>query len=95
MKNLLGTNQDFLEEYLLYQAENSKLLNLKIKLLTFNNIEERFIYYLQINNSKIKYKTITDLAKTIFVSREALSRLIHKLEKENIIYIKDKTIVKS
>lgn len=93
--SFLKSNQKFLELYLSSQAESSKNLNLKIKLLTFNNIEERLLYYLQINKSKIVFKSITSLAKDIFVSREALSRLIHKLEKSGVIYIKDKTIVKS
>ena len=95
MINLLKDNQEFLEAYLENQAENGKALNLKIKLLTFNNIEDRFLYYLQINKFKLRFKSITDLAKTLFVSREALSRLIHRLEKEDVIYIKDNFIVKT
>lgn len=95
MINLLKDNQEFLEAYLANQAENGKALNLKIKLLTFNNIEDRFLYYLQINKFKLRFKSITDLAKTLFVSREALSRLIHRLEKEDVIYIKDNFIVKT
>lgn len=95
MINLLKDNQEFLETYLANQAENGKALNLKIKLLTFNNIEDRFLYYLQINKFKLRFKSITDLAKTLFVSREALSRLIHRLEKEDVIYIKDNFIVKT
>ena len=92
---ILESNKEFLNTYLTTQAENSKALNLKIKLLTFNNAEDRLLYYLQISKSKIRYRSISDLAKTLFLTRESLSRLIHKLEKENVIYIKDKTIIKT
>ena len=70
-------------------------MNLKIKLLTFINAEDRLLYYLQINHSKLKYRSIADLAKTLYLSREVLSRLVHRLENEGIIYIRDKTIIKS
>ncbi|MCR4911836.1 MAG: Crp/Fnr family transcriptional regulator [Bacilli bacterium] len=93
--SLLKTNNEFLEAYLWTQAESGKQMNLKIKLLTFINAEDRLLYYLQINHSKIRYKSISDLAKTLYLSREVLSRLIHKLEKDGVIYIRDKTIVKS
>ena len=91
---LLKNNERFLMTYLVRQSETGKSLNIRIKLLTFNSAEERLLYFLQINNSKLKYKSISDLAMTLNLSREVLSRLIHRLEKENVIYIKDKTIVK-
>ena len=89
---LLQTNEEFLIAYLNMQSDFGKSLNLKIKLLTFNNAEERFMYYMQINKNQIRYKTISDLAKTLFLSREVLSRLIHKLERNGQIKISDKTI---
>ena len=89
---LLQTNEEFLIAYLNLQSDFGKSLNLKIKLLTFNNAEDRFMYYMQINKNQIRYKTISDLAKTLFLSREVLSRLIHKLEKNGQIKISDKTI---
>lgn len=89
---LLQTNEEFLIAYLNMQSDFGKSLNLKIKLLTFNNAEDRFMYYMQINKNQIRYKTISDLAKALFLSREVLSRLIHKLEKNGQIKISDKTI---
>ena len=93
--DIFKTNEKFLEAYLFMQAESGKQMNLRIKLLTFINAKDRFLYYLQINHSKLTYKTIADLARTLYLSREVLSRLIHSLEKDGVIYIRGKTIIKS
>lgn len=82
---ILMNNKAFLEEYLAIQSEFTKSLNTKIKLLTFDNAKERLLYYLFINDNRIIYKNVTSLAKQLYLSREATSRLLSLLEKESII----------
>lgn len=82
---ILMNNKAFLEEYLAIQSEFTKSLNTKIKLLTFDNAKERLLYYLFINDNRIIYKNVTYLAKQLYLSREATSRLLSLLEKESII----------
>ena len=89
---LLTTNNDFLIEYMRIQSNFGKELNARIKLLSINNIQDRFLYYLHLNKDVISYNTITDLAKQLNIERETLSRLISKLIKNNIIIRDNKTI---
>ncbi len=91
---LFKENQDFLVAYLEEQSNFGKQLNFKIKLLTFNNVKDRILYFLSINKNTIKYKSITDLANKLFLSRESVSRELHKLANEKIIKISGKEIVK-
>ena len=82
---ILMNNEAFLKEYLLINSEFTKSLNTKIKLLSFDNALERFLYYLFINNNEIKFKNITTLSQSLYLSREATSRLISKMEKDGRI----------
>ena len=91
--SLLKTNDDFLLEYLLYQSDMGKDLNSKIKLLSLDNAEERFFYYLHSQNGQITYSSITKLASILSLQRETLSRLISRLVKENKI-IKEMHLIK-
>ncbi len=89
---LLSKNQKFLLAYLNYQSDFSKSLNLQIKLLSLDSAEDRFEYYLTFNKNIIRYKSISELARRLFLSRETLSRLISQMSKNKVIHIKDKTI---
>ena len=91
--SLLKSNQDFMLCYLQYQSDNTKQLNDKIKLLSIDNAEERFLYFMHMNNNQIIYSSITKLASTLSMQRETLSRLISRLIKENRI-TKDKHYIK-
>lgn len=82
---LLMNNELFLKEYLQIESEFTKSLNERIKLLSFSDAEERFFYFLFINNNKVEFKSISSLAATLSLARETLSRLISKLIKENKI----------
>ena len=82
---ILQSNQKFLEEYLKLNAEFSKNLNVKIKILSIQSAKERFLYYLFINGNKIKYTSISSLSKLINLERETLSRVVSKLVKEKKI----------
>lgn len=90
---LLTSNEAFLKEYLSIQSDFAKNLNAKIKLLSFNNAKERLLYYLFINNNRVKYRSITGLSKNLNLTREATSRLISTLEKEKIIIKKNHEII--
>ena len=48
--SLLKNNNDFLLNYLQYQSDIGKDLNGKIKLLSLDNAEERFFYYIHSQN---------------------------------------------
>ena len=91
---ILRGNQEFLIGYLNAQSDFGKSLNLNIKLLTLNYAKERILYFLKTNQDKIEFKSITDLAKRLFLTREVLSRTLHNLEREHVISIKNKTIIK-
>lgn len=91
---ILMMNEHFLEEYLSFNSEFAKSLNLKLKLLTFSNAKERFLYYLFINDNRISYKNIVSLAQDLYLTREATSRVVSSLVKEKKI-IKYKHIITS
>ena len=93
--SLLQTNEQFLVAYLETQSNFGMGLNMNIKLLTLNNAKDRVLYILKTNNDKLEYKSITDLAKRMFLTREVLSRSMHELERNGVISIKDKTIIKN
>ena len=82
---LLSSNKKFLEEYLRIQSDFGKHLNSRIKLFSIDSAKERFEYYIFLNKGEIRFKTITSLANELNLKRETLSRLISKLEKENVI----------
>lgn len=81
---ILQSNLSFLESYLSSQAEFSKRLNNTIKLLSLSSAEERLLYYLKENNP-LKIKSISSLSESLYLSREATSRLVSKMVKENKI----------
>lgn len=91
--SLLKTNDDFMLIYLQYQSDMGKDLNAKIKLLSLDSAEERFLYYLHSKKGTINYSSITKLASEVSLQRETLSRLITKLVKEKKIK-KDNHLIK-
>lgn len=94
LEKLMMTNKDFLEIFMKQVSDFSKTLNLKLKLLTFNSVKEMILYYLDIQGGKIEYKSITKLAEILNLSRESLSRTLHDLDRNKIISITNKVIVK-
>lgn len=89
---LLKTNDAFMIEYFAAQSNFTKVLNNKIKLLSIDSAEERFLFYMHENKNKILIKSISDLANELFLQRETLSRLLSKLQKQNKIKREDKII---
>ena len=75
---LCTQNKSFLKEYLSLTANTAISLNERIKMLSFNSLEERFSYALFLHNGVLPYKSISNLAKELNVERETLSRYISK-----------------
>ena len=90
---LLQSNEQFLIEYIKHQSNFAKQLNSRIKLLSIDNAEERFYYYLHENNNIINIESVSELARNLNLQRETVSRLLSKLIKENKI-IKTKNIIR-
>lgn len=87
--DIISSNQQFMIAYLSRQSDFGKVLNSKIKILSLNNAEDRLFYYLKIHQNQIKIVSIAYLAKELYLSREATSRLISKLIKENTLIRED------
>lgn len=92
MLKILKENNEFLEAFLAEQADFSKQLNLQIKLLSISSAKDRVLYYLTFNKGFLRFKSITELASTLFLARETLSRTLTNLVDEGSIQIKNKTI---
>ncbi len=67
-----------------------------VKILTFSNKQKRLEEYLNtksaLNNSKIVYKSHQQIANELGSSREVISRLLKKLEKEKKVILLQKQI---
>lgn len=94
LTSILQSNKHFLLQYLNIQSNFGKKLNSTIKMLSFSSAEERFMFYLHEQKDEIKFHSITDLADILHLKRETLSRLLKKLEKENVIKRSPHHIVK-
>lgn len=92
--DLLSSDKELLLSFLSYQSDDAKKLNQQIKILSMSSAEERLMYLLGHNKKGLRYKNVTSLASLLSLTREVTSRLIHKLEKDGVIEIKDKVIYK-
>ena len=90
---LLEANEKFLIAYLNIQSDFGKSLNEKIKILSFQSAEERLMFYLSQRNGEIRFKSLSSLAESLFLKRETLSRLVHRLEQEGRLVFEGKRIV--
>ena len=84
----LEENTDFLLAYLQIQADSGKRLHSRIRLLSIDSAQERFITYLRENGNRITFNSVSDLADDLFIRRETLSRLLSKLMRNKVV-IKD------
>lgn len=82
---ILKTNTKFMFEYLKIQSDFSKQLNNKIKMLSMDSAIERFYFYMHENKGSIEYSSVSELAKSLYLKRETLSRLLSKLIKQKKI----------
>ena len=85
LTKILQSNKEFLIAYLNVQSNFGKKLNSTIKMLSMSSAEDRFMFYLHENKGEISYHTVADLADILNLKRETLSRLLTKLEKENVV----------
>ena len=92
MIGFLEENTDFLLAYLQIQADSGKRLHSRIRLLSIDSAQERFITYLRENGNKITYSSVSDLADDLFIRRETLSRLLSKLIKNKVVIKDGKTV---
>ena len=83
--SLLQSNKEFMVSYLNAQSNFSKKLNSTIKLLSYSSAEERLRFYLFSHNDRVTFRSVSELASVLHLQRETLSRLLTKLEKENVI----------
>ena len=90
---ILQENKEFLNAYLQIEADTVKELNSKLKINSFSGAEERLDYLFYLNNGSIKFSSVSNLARELFLSREATSRLIHRLEKEQKIKIQKSSLI--
>ena len=90
--SLFQKNEMFLLAFLKAQSDFTKELNFKIKLLTFNYAKDRLMYFLNFYGGYVKIKSISELAKDLGLTREAVSRLIHQLEEDGVIELTQKYI---
>ena len=93
--SLLQNNRKFLISYLQLQSDTGKNLNSRIRLLSISDVRERVLYYLQENNGTIQFTSITQLARDLNLSREAVSRTVHALSREKIITLDGNTMTLS
>ena len=84
----LEENTDFLLAYLQIQADSGKRLHSRIRLLSIDSAQERFITYLRENGNRITFNSVSDLADDLFIRRETLSRLLSRLMRNKVV-IKD------
>lgn len=83
--HLLQSDEEFLKEYLRLQSDFGKNLNAKLKLLSFSLAEDRLVFYLQQQGKSVKFGSVSALAESLFMKRETLSRLLHRMEAEGKI----------
>ena len=93
LEELLSQNKEFLLTYMRAMADFGKSLNATIKLLSFSSAEDRLDFYLQTHGGEIVFPSVSQLANELFLSRETLSRLLTKEEKNGRIKREGKKII--
>lgn len=83
----IQTDEHFLNIYLEKQVNELKELHHKHRLLTISKLKERFLYLLAYQGGELESDSVGTLAKELAVSRESLSRLLSKLDKDGLINI--------
>lgn len=85
LMKLLAENQRFLELFLSTASNKVKSLNERVRLLSFQTLEERLMFLIHENQGNLHFDSVTSLARELGAERETLSRLISRLEKEKVI----------
>ena len=85
LMKLLAKNPKFLEFFLSTASNKVKDLNARVRLLSFQVLEERLMFLIHENKGILPYVSITSLASELGAERETLSRLVSRLSKEGTI----------
>lgn len=85
---LLSDNHNFKIFYLSYISNKFIKLQKRLKILSQPSIEEKIIYFMQINqaNGEVFIQSITELSNYLNIPRPSLSRSISKLIREGVIF---------
>ena len=89
---MLTKHPSLLEKYLELSSNDILKLNNKVKILSFDNAEERLIYFLKNNQRKYLFNSISSFSKELGLRRETLSRLITYLINKKVISKQDNLI---
>ena len=92
LMELFQLDNIFLAEFLTLITNKGVVLKQKNKLFAHKNIEERLTYYLnhmakKVDQNTVYFKNVTDIARILSIPRPSLSRVLHKMEKENKLII--------
>lgn len=90
--SLLQRNRRFLIEYLRLQADEGKNLHSRIRWLSIDSANDRFLTYMQEHGGTVTLTSVTALADELSLSRETLSRLLSRLQDADSIIRDGKTI---
>ena len=82
----------YAKKYLELSSNDILKLNNKVKILSFDNAEERLIYFLKNNQRKYLFNSISSFSKELGLRRETLSRLITYLINKKVISKQDNLI---
>ena len=85
LMKLFASNPGFLEFFLSTASNKVKDLNARVRLLSFQVLEERLMFLIHENKGVLPYVSITSLASELGAERETVSRLISRLSKEGTI----------
>ena len=85
LMKLLAQNPKFLEFFLSTASNKVKDLNARVRLLSFQVLEERLMFLIHENKGILPYVSITSLASELGAERETLSRLVSRLSREGTI----------
>lgn len=86
--NIFQRNTTFLEAYINLISEKTIRMTQKSKILAHKSIRSRIICFLECNEGKY-LKNITSLSKELVLPRPSVSREIHKMILEKLIFIKN------
>ncbi|MBR5990457.1 MAG: Crp/Fnr family transcriptional regulator [Bacilli bacterium] len=85
LMKLLAKNPKFLEFFLSTASNKVKDLNARVRLLSFQVLEERLMFLIHESKGILPYVSITSLASELGAERETLSRLVSRLSREGTI----------
>jgi CRP/FNR family transcriptional regulator len=104
LENFLNGNQEAMKELFRYSGETIKSMTIRVQCVSLQKASTRLLFkllFLVKRFGQIQGNTIvinsplsqSDIANSISISRETANRMFEKLEKDNLIEYKSKTIL--